>query len=382
MRDYLLSATKTDGSHTVERVSAATASAAVVQLTSRGFRDVVLHDDDIITAGQNEEIQRELRAHVPAEEELRGRRSSAAGIVWLWTVRSYRNCALIYLGLGIYFVWRRFEGLPLDWLDYVTIASPFVPPLFILTSARGLFVFEQVQRAEVEGRWEDSLRLIPRLERTLGKVPAGKLDMAYLRGKALAALGRWQDAMEQLTPFQNNPAIPKSVYLTRLGSVYDMAHDRTGALACYTQAVEANPKDPAGWIALSETLARMQRPAEARTALKRLDEFELGEQAKEYVPLIEGTIALAELRFADARSSIEAFAAFAEKRVPTLPLMIGVLREAHSLLAIACAGTNDFAAARKYLASGLPHVRRHRGEKLLDPWLALLSPEQRTGLGY
>jgi hypothetical protein len=239
--------------------------------------------------------------------------------------------------------------------------------------------YDRVLQAGVDGRWEDVLSELPRLERLLAKVPSGQdgVEAARLRAGALIKLGRIDEGLGVVRALEHRPGVARPKYLAALADSYTAARDYDRAEECHVRLVEENPDTATWWVAMAEFQAiRRERADAAREALGCIDRAAAIPLLRAYIPYLEGVIALLERqdRFALQRLS-EAQTALAAE-LPDNPTRIPMLAFCAAYRAVAQARLGDTVGAN----SAWPHIRRHvelHGSTLINRLCATHIPAAR-----
>ncbi|MGH7137815.1 MAG: hypothetical protein ACREHD_18860, partial [Pirellulales bacterium] len=182
-------------------LEADSAKAAIQTLHDRGCERIVLHTDDLTAHGAP---RIELSGTVTARDLVEDCTRGPLQCYLLQLGRSYTrhwkfNVLLDVLVLGVAYL-----NCSLDWAVRFLVAL-YLMELFIRAVALFFLVtlpllrFHRLLEAESWRRWDDVLRLLPALRRTLSN------DLtALFEAKALAGLGRLDEALQLILPFATN----------------------------------------------------------------------------------------------------------------------------------------------------------------------------------
>lgn len=221
----------------------------------------------------------------------------------------------------------------------------------------------------MKARWEAVLSLLPALRKKARGLGAGPADLmvAEWRGKALARLGRVDEALAEVEKLKGRADIAAEAYWTRLGIVHTAANDWEGAARCYQSALDAKPDDIFAWMGLSEVLAtRLHRPQEARAAFEALRGIPLSESNRHLIDAVEAAVQVAEGSFKEARAGLEAALTGFQRQARAMPVVEAAVAETQALLAIVCAKTGAHKSAREYFEAAEPFLTLHGDLELLE----------------
>ena len=381
MNEYLFTARDDRDHEIVDRIQARSAEEAERALRERGLSHIALQNDDVMPVGIADPQKREkINREVSPELMLKFKESSPGQVLWLSILNSYRKLGVFLVISLAYFAMRRMQKSPWQLADWLLLAVLLLPPAIAWVLHRSGRIYYQLQIAGLEARYDDMLKLVAAAERALSRIgPAGELDAAAHRAKALAGLGRMDEALAAMEPFRNRAGIGPGTFHVRLASVYYVAQDHDACLRCYEEACRLGPDEPASWMSLAECLAiRFERPAEARAALERCKSFTLSQQSRTGVRWIEASIAVAEGRFADARPALEKFHEEMGRAALATPIAAGVRHICEALLVCACAGQGDVKSARRYLDACAAFLRLHRDRLVEGAERALRAASARS----
>ncbi len=372
---YLFRASDASGKRITGQIMALSAENAVLRLQREGFTEIELHTDDVRSrAGEDSKHAVAVQQVRPAIR-IRLQAATPRQARWLSILNVDRKSALGLAVLAFVFLLPRYNLTPFGAVDYGLMAGFVVPLLIVLLSRGAVGAYQQMQQAVIEARYEDVLRLTDEAEPALRKIGApGILDLAVWRAKSLVKLGRMDEALALMEEARLTPGLSQAAFHLRLAEVYGNVPDFERMRQCYEEAIRIEPNQPGAWMGLAELLAkRFGATAEARAALGQLNLATLSADTRQGLLYIEGIIALNERRFHEARQKLEAIHAAMAQRARALPLAIGLQRQIEALLAMACAGAGDRAAAEQYFAACRDFLRLHQDEDLLRRCQAALD---------
>jgi Flp pilus assembly protein TadD len=369
MPEYLLSGTGPDGRRTTERVDADSAEEALADLGGRGFSDIVLHTDEVQAAiGGHARVADSVS---PAEYVALGR----SGPVGRWLIRARRVVTdnwLILLLAGGLFVARRLTGDPLGFVDLlclIGLAVPFVFPTIgslltglagMLPGAAGAEEYARLTRAGAHARWDEVLERLPRLS---GQAPA--FDLAFWRGRALAATGRLDEGLRVVAPYANGRRIPEWMYWSLVAELYGFAKRHDDQIAAHERACELSPDNATVRLDLGLTLVRYRGDTRrGRQMLEAAKALPVSDTTRFAVSWLEGVLALESGEAAAAREHLER--ALAEMGpVRASPLSMPMDARLRASLAVALARLGETAAGLREFRRGEAFLRAHQSDDLI-----------------
>ena len=367
MPKYLLSGTDARGRRRTEAVSAPTADAAADQFRARGFADVTLHSDEVI----GHLFLDDALKHLTPRDYVAIGRLSRGQFLAHQIARLYRSQWWLFLIMAALVVGRRVLDAPWDVLDTLACAFLLTPLVVVLL---GELIspsrkFERAMSYNAWGRWGEMLNALPALRRV---VPAQQY--AFYQAKALAGLGRLDEALDVVRPYADDPNTPAWLYWGQLADVFHTAKLGDRAIECGEKAVEHAPDNPTVLIDLAVSLLRYRRDAaRARPLLERARAHEISDLLAPFLIMAEGVLALEENRPEKARELLDESARLAEPFRHTTALMGAAIDRVHTYLTLACAATGDLAAAERHFRIAEPRLRAFEATDLLDRCQAALG---------
>lgn len=360
MPNYLLSGTDDRGRHRTELVSAPTADDAARRLRDRGYSDVTLHSDEVT----GHLFRPELLKHLTPRDYLAiGRVSRGQFVAWM-ILRLYRSQWWLFLAVVALVVGRRALDVRWEALDTMAVAFLFFPPVLVLLGEL-LSPGRKVERAmsyNAWGRWAEMLAALPALRRVIPPV-----QYAFYEAKALAGLGRLDEALETVRPFADDPETPAWLYWGHLADVFHTAKLGDRAVECGAKAVEHAPDNPTVLLDLAMTRLRYQRDTvRARELLDRVRRHEVSDVLRPFLRMAEGVLALEEKRPDAARDLLEESVRRAEPLRHSTPLMGMAIDRIHMYLALAYAATGDSANAEAHYRVAEPRLKAFHADDLID----------------
>ncbi|MSR54037.1 MAG: hypothetical protein EXS09_12215 [Gemmataceae bacterium] len=367
MPRYLISGKNDRGQTTMEAVKAPNPDEAVRRFKARGFIDVVLHSDEVLGQMLQPEALKRLS---PGELHALGRLSRWQTMGRM-IVRVYRKqwwlfAAAIALVLG-----RRIIGVPWNFLDTLAIAFLGLPAAIVVM---GEFFnparkYDRVMTYNAWARWAEMLAALPSVR---WAVPA--LQYAFHEAKALAGLGRIDEALDRVKPFADDPRTPAWLYWGQLADVYSSAQLGERVIECGEKAVENAPNNVTVLIDLAMSLLRYRRDAaRAKPLLEQARTYEISDVILPFLLMCEGAVALEEKKPDQARKLIECALLAVEKYRHASPLMGAGVDRMHTYLALACAASGDSLAAKKYYRIAEPRLKAFDATDLIERCQAVIG---------
>ena len=367
MPKYLLSGKDAQGRQATELVTAPNTNHAVRKFKGRGFSDVVLHPDEVI----GHLFRPEVLENLTPRDYLALGRLSRGGFLWQLIVRLYRKQSLLHLLFVALIVGRRVLEESWGLVDNLALAFLFFPLVVVLGGE--LFSpsrkFERAMTFNAWGRWAEMLAALPSVRHF---VPAPQY--AFFEAKALAGLGRLDEAMETVRPFADDPDLLTWLYWAMMADLFHAAKLGDRAIECGERALEHAPENVTVLLDLAMSRLRYRRDTlGARSLIERTRQHEISEVIRPFLLMTEGVLALEERRPEDARQMLEESVKLAEPLRHTTALMGVAIDRIHTYLSLAYAATGDAEAAEKHFRIAEPRMRAFRSEDLLERCQAALG---------
>jgi tetratricopeptide (TPR) repeat protein len=367
MPRYLLSGTDDHGRQRTEAVSAPSADEATRRFKARGFTDVTLHSDEVI----GHLFKPEVLKHLTPRDYVALGRVSRGQFLFRMIVRLYRGQWWLFLAVFALVIGRRAMDVHWETLDTLAVSFLFFPPVLVLFSE--LFSpgrkFERSMTFNAWGRWAEMLAALPSVRPV---VPAPQY--AFYEAKALAGLGRLDEALETVHPFADDPHTPAWLYWGLLADVFHAAKLGDRSIECGEKAVESAPDNPTVLIDLAMSRLRYKRDFNAaRPLLERARTHEISDVVRPFLLMAEGVLALEEGRKEKAREFLDESARLAEPLRHSTALMGGAIDRIHTYLTLACAATGDHAAAEMHYRIAEPRLRAFHNDDLIQRCEAALG---------
>jgi len=178
-------------------------------------------------------------------------------------------------------------------------------------------------------------------------VPATELTRN--RTKALAGLGRLDEALAEYSHCEGRPDCPTWLYKLFVASLYTTAKQQDKAIEFNLASIAAKPTSTA-WIDLANRYARYKcDPVKARAAMAEADKSPVADMAKPFRIRCLGIIAYLEGDFAAAKCDLEIAIELVEK-AKGRPYRDGHLSIARAYLCCVLARQGDLVDAKKQFA--------------------------------
>ena len=284
MAQYLLTAKNRAGRTVSELLEADSANVAVLALKERGYENIVLHTDDFVA---KDAATLELNPLITARDLAKNHTRGGLHRLLVKVARSYAANWKLPVLVAIGFALRRLYSWPWGWQDGLLAAGLLLPGLFALVSHLPAMRYDRLVEADSWRRWDEVLRLLPALR---GKL--APYAIAWHELKALAGLGRMDEALQLVLPFATNGEIAPAKFWTLLmASAYRSANQREMALAALEKALEYAPDDPAVLIDLAGALLdEHDDVARAKDLLQHAKKQAMSDLAGKFAQAVEGMI--------------------------------------------------------------------------------------------
>jgi len=350
MPEYVASARNAKGKKVTERLDVDSADEAVQTLRDRGYDEIVLHTDDV---GARYQRQKFLS---PSEYLWFRKTPRRLAIFLLATIKIYQKGWYCFLGASAWLAYRLSLGTGWGPTETALVVYLFFPLPWAFLSAhffRGAGGrYNRLIDAVAWGRWEEVLR---RADSVAGKVPPE--EVAFQKAKALAGLGRLEEAQRMVEPFADGKMIPPWLYWSRLAAVYSAGRCREESKAAMERALEFAPDNVTLLVDTADCEVWLRRnPKLARELLTRARAHAISDRITPFVIKTEGLIRLEEGHAREARELLEQAFEKAHAFRHGSPLMLMVLDKMHAAIALACAAEGDADAARRHYQLARPRL--------------------------
>lgn len=375
MPRFIVSGKDEHGRTATEAVKAPNADEAVNRFKARGFSDVVLHSDEVLGQMLQPETLKQLS---PGELQVLGRLNRWQTMGWM-IARLYRKQWWLFTAAIALVVGRRIIDVPWDFLDTLAIAFLGLPAAIVLMSE--LFSparkYDRVMTYNAWARWAEMLAALPSVR---WAVPAPQY--AFHEAKALAGLGRIDEALDRVKPFADDPKTPAWLYWGQLADVFSSAKLGERVIECGEKAVENAPNNVTVLIDLAMSLLRYRRDAaNAKPLLERARTHEISDVILPFLLMCEGAVALEEKKPNQARKLIEEALKAVEKYRHASPLMGAGIDRMHTYMALACGACGDSLAAVKHYRIAEPRLRAFDSTDLIERCQAVIGRVSMNSIG-
>lgn len=352
MSKYFWTAKDKSGQKVVREVEAETAEESRAILVEAGYTELVLEGDEIMAAVQAgfPSTIKVLGEEVRVTTEQRLKHLDNPTVTFWDAIRkgigqSKLMCVLLPL-FAAYSGYREHWGSGLlliiallAWLTFIVCVS--LPSVY----------YRKLIMASDWYRWSEVLSLVSSLE-SMGrfsfiKVPATELTRN--RAKALAGMGRLDEALVEYKQCDGRPDCPTWLYNQFVGSLYTTAKQYDKGIESSLLSIAEKPT-PTAWADLANRYARYKRdPVKAREAMAEADKSPVVEQAKPFRIRCLGIIAYLEGDYLTAKRHLETAIDMVEK-AKGRPYRDGHLSVARAYLCCVLAKLGDLQAAKDCLA--------------------------------
>lgn len=367
MTNYIWKAKNRSGKPVVREVTANTAAEARSILVADGYSELELFQDDVMAAavepmagakmfGESIEVTAAERIKQSTKPQLNWWRALVEG-VW-----QSKGLIILLTGLAGFLVFREnyigallAVGAILVWLIFVVCLS--TPAVY----------YNKLHQAVDWCRWDEVLDLVQKLEtnRKINFIKVPEVELARNRAKALAGLGRLEEALAGYQKYEGQPGCPGWLHKAFVAGIYDTAKQ-------YDKAIEYNlmslqeKENPTMYPDLAYRLARHKRDVVgARKALNEAEKAVLAEFAKPFLLRARGWVCYLERNHAEARKAFEEAIEFME-RTRNQPFRDGSIAVAKAHLACVLAKQGEFDLAKNRFAEAKKYLEATNEKDLLD----------------
>jgi tetratricopeptide (TPR) repeat protein len=221
--------------------------------------------------------------------------------------------------------------------------------------------YPRVSQAASWGRWEEVLRLLSTLPKS---VPA--YSKALRHAEALAGLGRLDEALGVFEPFADNGEIPEWLYWLYRAEIYAVARHGNDVVRAVERAAALAPENSTVLIRCALSLLRFKRDTNrASELLTRARAHAISDLTAPVLEIAEGMLALETGDSVQARKRLES--ALAELKRLRMGAPLGLVRDlAHAYLAIACAQVGEINMALYHFHRAAPRMRARGWDDLMQ----------------
>lgn len=351
MQTYLVRCTRADGSAVVERVAAPSAEAALRGARDRGYAEVQLLADEILSGSKAPDAEHDLAAEDEVKIMLGGRWATA------WVV--FRSGWFLWAPAFLLLVYQLEVRESVGAFGVLALGAIGFVVFLAVRAAFASKPYNDMLRAIARGRWPEALRLLEPLEASpqMAQVNATS-ELCFRRAQIMIGLGRRAEAQAAAEAACLDPSQPDWLLQLRMAEFHLGTQDTAAAERCYLKAIELAPQNAVPHLADAEFRAgHVKRdPEGARRSLETARYHTVAPTLRWAELKIEGLIDVEETSYASAYDKLEQARAELRKlpdpgTQPVADAYIG----AYSCLALCGMGAQD-RAAKAYV-----HI---------EPWLA------------
>jgi len=386
MPQYQISGLNAEGKREVLKVEAESVVEAVFSVISEGYSEVTALTDDFVravdqlpttsNAGENEDSE--------GADGVRPQDMSKLGRFCYSLKQSFTKHWLSYLLIYGVFGYRLMQGnvFRTGYSSYLWWMLGWMWDLFLILLMAipflGAFLYSLIGAGDVYAmmlldsswnRWNEAWALLPQLK---GKIP--DFEYAIRKGIILSGLERFEEAVESVERFRNDPDVPKWMYHSRFTDICYPAGKVDLILENSEHAFQLAPEMDAVRIDYAMVLLRFRRDAVlGKEVLSPIQEEGLAELAKPFLWTVQGLIALEEKRATEAVKQFEKALVVLEKYVPTNPPVGSTRDVTHGYLCLAYAQEGNLEEARRHFEMAERRLRIFKLDDILKRCEAALA---------
>jgi tetratricopeptide (TPR) repeat protein len=367
MANYVWTAKDPYGNSVVKEVAAETSNAARDMLVAAGYTDMVLKEDDVVSAAMagfsdrptlfGEEIK------VTAAERLEHRDRGGTG--FLSAILKGVNQSKVFVFLIVAFA--VYQGYCGHWISASLMVIALLAWLaFLACVSLPLVYYQKLIKASDWYRWDEVLSLIETLRavRKFSITGVPETELIRNRAKALAGKGHLSEALAEYKQCEGRPDCPGWLYKLFVASLYTTAKQYDKAIEYNLLSIQDKPT-PTAWADLANRYARHKRdPRKAREAMAEADKSPMPDVAQAFRVRCRGVVAYLEGDYSAARRDLEDAIGMVEK-VKNRPFRDGHLSVARAYLACVLARLGELPAAKKCFAQAKEYLVATGEDELL-----------------
>lgn len=379
MPQYQISGVNPEGEREVLAIEAESVPEAVSSIISKGYSEVTALTDDFfnavvrlpVTANAGEGEGTVATTGVRPQEM--SRLAKFCFSVRQSFTKHWQMYLIIYGGFGYRLFYGRVFRMGyssylwwvLSWMwDIVLIlwmAFPFVAAYFYSRmGTNDVYMLMLMQSSWY--RWNEAWAVLPQLS---GKIP--DFEYAMRKGIILSGLGKFEEAVETVERFRNDPNVPEWMYHSRFSEICYPAGRVDLILENTERAFQLVPEMDVVRIDYATIQLRFQRDAaKGKEVLSPMQEEGLAELAKPFFWNVQGLIALEEKKGLEAVKYFEKALVVLKKYVPTNPLVESTLDVTQGYLCLAYAQVGDMEEARRHFKLAEPRLRIFKLKDILE----------------
>jgi tetratricopeptide (TPR) repeat protein len=365
--NYIWQAKDRSGKPVVREILATTAAEAKSILTSDGYTDLKLFQDDTMAAAVSPMEEAEMFGEpleVSAEDRIK--QSTKPQLNWwraLWEgIRQTYGLITLLLVLAGWFAYRENYTWALS-----SVGAIVVMLVFIVCVSTPAIYYNKLNQAVDWNRWDEVLDLVRTLEtnRKINFIKVPEVELKRNRAKALAGLGRVEEGLAEYRQCAGQPGCPSWLHKAFIAGIYDTAKQYDKAIE-YTLLSLEEKENPSMYVDLAYRLARHKRDVvAARKVLAKGEQAVLAEMAKPFLLRARGWVCYLEHNYAAARSAFEEAIQYLERNRHQ-PFHDGSIAVAKAHLACVLAKQGEFDLAKKSFAEAKKYLEATDEKDLLD----------------
>ena len=371
MANFVWTVKNTWGERVVREIKAATVEESKAVLLSEGCTDLVLKEDDIISAAlegfdeKTKVFDEEIVSTAEARIHARDKQDRDAVAAFLGD-NGYLLVAILIIGCGFRFLESK--------TAIVTAAIVVPAAVFIFWVRLPLVYYNRINKAKDWHRWDKVLKLVETSEliRRFHFIKLPKTELPRCRAQALTGIGQISEALYIFQFAENQPGMPGWLYKSYLSGIYGIAKQGDKVIELTREAIALNP-NAALYIDLAESLLRYKGDtAQAREALAVAEVATLTDMAAPFLHRCRGVLAYLEgnLVLAKKELSVSLEISVATRRQPFRDGMIAIVK---ARLCCVYAKMGDISTARKLFAQSKDYLVATGESELLEECQSVMA---------
>ncbi|QDT92798.1 tetratricopeptide repeat protein [Gimesia algae] len=365
---FLISGTNENGKRETRRVEADNSQNAVREFEEQGLTEIVLHSDDAYAVTTDLfGPQPQVEENLTAADMVKLQYLTNFQLFLFYLRKSYwqlRWVIPVLLGIAVY-RWDQVSGP--DESDYIMLGFLLLPiPICFWNAYYSLGrKYDRLMHAFSWGNWEEVLDQVHRLR---GKIP--DFELAARAAVALAALDRFDEALDLMEPYEESEDVPHWMYLGRLSELYEVTGDYDNVIECMRLAYEEAPDNPTVIIDYAYALTKTNRDSPlAAELIAEAEEMHLNDLVALLLKYFKGVL---ELNFRNYRAAEALFRQCETQLVPlatSQALLQQIVDLNRAYLAVTLAELEENEEAEQLYQLSLPRLQALDCDLIMDRYV-------------